>query len=106
MSENTKSRIESHVTDNTIFLYMKGTPDAPACGFSHEVTMALSQLEAKYASFNVLEDGEIREGIKEFANWPFIPQLYIQGKFIGGRDIVMELYKKGELKDMVANALS
>ena len=99
-----QNQIQSHVTDNPIFLYLKGTPEAPACGFSHEVVMALSQLDAKYGSFNVLENNDVRQGIKEFADWPFIPQLYIDGKFIGGRDIVMELYKKGELKDLVANA--
>ena len=97
MEENIRQKIEDHVKTNPIFLYMKGTPEAPACGFSHEVIVALKQCGAKFHSFNVLEDWDIREGIKEYANWPFIPQLYINGEFIGGRDIVMEMYRKGDL---------
>lgn len=99
MEENKiQDQISQHVNSNQIFLYMKGTPEAPACGFSHEVILALRQCGAEFKSFNVLEDWDVREGIKEYANWPFIPQLYVEGKFVGGRDIVMEMHRKGELK--------
>ena len=101
MEENIQSKIKNQVTESPVFLYMKGTPAAPACGFSHEVILTLAKHKVKFDSFNVLEDWDVREGIKEFANWPFIPQLYVDGKFIGGRDIILELEKKGELAKIV-----
>jgi len=97
MEANIKEKIQGHVSDNPVFLYMKGTPSTPACGFSHEVILTLNKHNVKFNSFNVLEDWDVREGIKEFASWPFIPQLYVDGKFIGGRDIILALEKKGEL---------
>ena len=105
MSEqNIQATIDNQVKSNRIFLYMKGTPDAPACGFSHEVIHALKQLDAEFETFNVLEDWDVRQGIKDYANWPFIPQLYIDSKFIGGRDIVMKMHRAGELKPLVSPA--
>ncbi len=102
MSEAIQSQIKEQVSNTPIFLYMKGTPEAPACGFSHEVVHTLQQHNAQFGSFNVLENWDIREGIKTFANWPFIPQLYVNGKFVGGRDIIMDLQKKGELESLLS----
>lgn len=89
--------IQSDITNNEVFLYMKGTPEAPMCGFSAQVVQVLKAHGIRYGSRNVLEDWDIREGIKKFANWPTIPQLYVKGKFIGGCDIVAEMHRKGEL---------
>ena len=102
MSEqDIQATIDNHVKSNRIFLYMKGTPEAPACGFSHEVVQALKQLNVSFESFNVLESWDVRKGIKEYAKWPFIPQLYVDSKFIGGRDIVMKMHRAGELQPLV-----
>ena len=102
MSEqDIQATIDNHVKSNRIFLYMKGTPEAPACGFSHEVVQALKQLNVSFESFNVLESWDVRQGIKEYAKWPFIPQLYVDSKFIGGRDIVMKMHRAGELQPLV-----
>jgi monothiol glutaredoxin len=99
---DTNERIRRQVADNPIVLYMKGTPDAPMCGFS---ATAVQILEAcgveEVATVNVLEDPEIRQGIKEFSNWPTIPQLYVNGEFVGGADILREMYQSGELKTML-----
>ncbi len=97
MDENTKNTIKNHIDTNEICLFMKGTPDAPQCGFSMAVTNMLKLLEVNFHSVNVLEDQNIREGIKAFSDWPTIPQLYIQKEFIGGCDIVKEMYESGEL---------
>ncbi|TGK13865.1 Grx4 family monothiol glutaredoxin [Leptospira fluminis] len=98
MDQTLKEKIEGLIGSKKIFLFMKGTPEAPMCGFSAGVTNVLRSLGADYGSFNVLSDQTVREGIKEFANWPTIPQLYIEGEFIGGHDIVVELAKTGELQ--------
>jgi monothiol glutaredoxin len=93
----TNEKIESLIKENEVCLFMKGTPDAPQCGFSMAVTNMLKLLEVNFHSVNVLEDQNIREGIKTFSDWPTIPQLYIQKEFIGGCDIVKEMYESGEL---------
>lgn len=97
---NIEEKIKKEITDNKIVLYMKGTPVAPQCGFSAMVAQCLDQLGVQYHVVNVLDDVEIRQGIKKFANWPTIPQLYINGKFIGGCDITKELFESGELKKL------
>ena len=98
MDDSIKNLIQSHIDNNEVCLFMKGTPDAPQCGFSMAVTNMLKILEVNYKSINVLEDQNIREGIKVFSDWPTIPQLYIKKEFIGGCDIVKEMYENGELK--------
>jgi monothiol glutaredoxin len=97
-----QDKIRQQVESNPIILYMKGTPDFPQCGFSGRATQLLKACGAKFASVNVLADPEIREGIKQYGNWPTIPQLYINGELIGGSDIMAELYQKGELQKLVA----
>ncbi len=100
---DTNERIRQQLTTNSVVLYMKGTPDAPMCGFS---AAAVQILEAcgveEVATVNVLEDAEVRQGIKEFSNWPTIPQLYVNGEFVGGSDIMREMYESGELKKLFA----
>ena len=103
MDENTKNLIQGHIDSNEVCLFMKGTPDAPQCGFSMAVTNMLKILEVKFQSVNVLEDQSIREGIKVFSDWPTIPQLYIKKEFVGGCDIVKEMYENGELKKILDN---
>ena len=94
--------IKEQVSKNRIVLYMKGTPDFPQCGFSANVVNMLRACGLnEFSSVNVLEDPEIRQGIKEYANWPTIPQLYVNGEFVGGSDIVTEMYKSGELQKML-----
>ena len=100
MDDNTKSLIQTHIDSNEVCLFMKGTPDAPQCGFSMAVTNMLKLLEVNFQSVNVLEDQNIREGIKTFSDWPTIPQLYIQKEFVGGCDIVKEMYESGELSKL------
>jgi monothiol glutaredoxin len=95
--------IKEQVTQNRVMLYMKGTPDFPQCGFSANVVNMLRACGvSKFSSVNVLEDPEVRQGIKEYANWPTIPQLYVNGEFIGGCDIVREMYASGELQKVLA----
>ncbi|MDC3226017.1 Grx4 family monothiol glutaredoxin [Candidatus Pelagibacter sp.] len=101
MDENTKNTIQNHIDNNDICLFMKGTPDAPQCGFSMAVINMLKLLEVNFQSVNVLEDQSIREGIKVFSDWPTIPQLYIKKEFVGGCDIVKEMYENGELKKIL-----
>jgi monothiol glutaredoxin len=96
------ARIESDVRSHPVVLYMKGTPVFPQCGFSAQVVQVLSQLGVKFQSFDVLSDDSLRQGIKEFSNWPTIPQLYVQGEFVGGCDIVREMYQSGELAALLA----
>ena len=94
-------RIKGVIAGDDVVLFMKGVPAAPQCGFSAAVVEVLSQLNVPFKSVNVLADGEIREGIKAFSDWPTIPQLYVKGEFIGGCDIVREMYQSGELKAML-----
>ena len=93
-----KSKIEQMIKENEVCLFMKGVPDAPQCGFSMAVTNVLKHLNVKFKGVNVLESEELRQGIKDFSDWPTIPQLYVKGEFIGGCDIVKEMFEKGELK--------
>ncbi len=99
--EQVFERIKQDIKDNDIVLYMKGTKIFPQCGFSALVANVLNTLEVDYISVNVLEDEDIRQGIKDFSNWPTIPQLYIKGEFIGGCDIIKELFESGELQDIL-----
>lgn len=99
-----QERIRQQVGDNAVLLYMKGTPDFPQCGFSARAVAALNACGAPFAFVNVLEDQEVREGIKQFSNWPTIPQLYVKGELVGGSDIVAEMYESGELKTLLAEA--
>ena len=101
MDETTKNTIQDHIDNNEVCLFMKGTPDAPQCGFSMAVTNMLKLLELNFHSVNVLEDQKIREGIKVYSDWPTIPQLYIKKEFVGGCDIVKEMYENGELKKVL-----
>ena len=97
-----QERIRKQVTDNKVVLYMKGTPEAPQCGFSATAVQILEACGAEdVATVNVLADAEIRQGIKEFANWPTIPQLYVNGEFVGGADIMREMYENGELEKVL-----
>ena len=96
-----KTRIDNEIGSEQVVLFMKGTPVFPQCGFSSVVAQILNYLEVDYASVNVLEDMEIRDGIKQFSNWPTIPQLYVKGEFIGGCDIVKEMFEQGELKPLL-----
>ncbi len=97
MSNPTHDRIQADITENPVVLFMKGTPVFPQCGFSARVVQILSHMGVPFKGVNVLEDMEIREGIKSFTNWPTIPQLYVSGEFVGGCDIVMEMFQSGEL---------
>ena len=98
MNDDIKNMIQSEIDNNEVCLFMKGTPDAPQCGFSMAVSNMLKILEVKFKGINVLENQELREGIKVFSDWPTIPQLYIKKEFVGGCDIVKEMYENGELK--------
>jgi monothiol glutaredoxin len=102
MSEETKKKIEALIQENNVMLFMKGNKLMPMCGFSGATVQCLEQVGATYETFNVLEDPEIREGIKEFSNWPTIPQLYVNGEFIGGCDIVRDMYSTGDLAKLIA----
>ncbi|MBS7792574.1 Grx4 family monothiol glutaredoxin [Roseococcus sp. SDR] len=101
MSDDVTARIEADIKGNPVVLYMKGTPVFPQCGFSARVVQILSHVGVPFKGVNVLEDMEIREGIKAYTNWPTIPQLYVQGEFVGGCDIVMEMFQSGELQAML-----
>ena len=98
MDDQTKTIIQNHIDSNDVCLFMKGTPDAPQCGFSMAVSNILKLLEVNYKGINVLESQNMREGIKIFSDWPTIPQLYIKKEFVGGCDIIKEMYERGELK--------
>ena len=100
MEQETKDLINNEIINNEVCLFMKGTPDAPQCGFSMAVTNMLKLLEVNFQSVNVLEDQKIREGIKVFSDWPTIPQLYLKKEFVGGCDIVKEMYESGELSKL------
>ena len=98
-----QDRIKEQVTQNRVVLYMKGTPQFPQCGFSATVAEVLKRCGVTdYASFNVLQDDALRQGIKDYSNWPTIPQLYVDGEFVGGCDIVREMYQSGELQEILA----
>ena len=101
MDDNTKNLIQNHIDSNEVCLFMKGTPDAPQCGFSMAVSNMLKILEVNFQGVNVLEDQNVREGIKTFSDWPTIPQLYIKKEFVGGCDIVKEMYESGELAKLL-----
>lgn len=103
MNEETRQRIDNDVKNNKIFLYMKGTPDMPMCGFSSQAVNLLQHYNAEFKSSNVLEDDEIRAGIKEYSDWPTIPQLYVNGEFIGGCDIITEMHTNGELEQLLSS---
>ena len=94
-------RIQSEITDNPVMLYMKGSAMFPQCGFSARVVQILSHLGAPFKTANVLEDPELREGVKQFSNWPTIPQLYVNGEFVGGCDIITEMFQSGELEALL-----
>jgi monothiol glutaredoxin len=96
-------RIKDDISTNDVVLFMKGTPVFPMCGFSAAVVQVLSHMGVKFKGVNVLDDPSIRQGIKEFSDWPTIPQLYVKGEFIGGCDIVREMYQSGELQDLFQN---
>ena len=100
MDQQTNDLIKKEIDNNEICLFMKGTPDAPQCGFSMAVSNMLKILEVKFKGVNVLENENLRQGIKEFSDWPTIPQLYIKKEFVGGCDIVKEMYENGELKQL------
>lgn len=99
-----QSKIKETVTSNHVVLYMKGSPKFPQCGFSNLATQILDACGAKYMAIDVLQDPAIREGIKQYANWPTIPQLYINGEFIGGADIIRAMYDSGELQTLLTQA--
>ena len=98
MDENIKNKINELIENNDVCLFMKGTPDAPQCGFSMAVSNILKILEVNFRGVNVLESQDLRDGIKKFSDWPTIPQLYIKKEFVGGCDIIKEMYENGELK--------
>jgi monothiol glutaredoxin len=102
MTDTAHARIADLVTTNNVVLFMKGTPLFPQCGFSSKAISILDHLNVEYATVDVLQDMEIRQGIKEYSDWPTIPQLYVKGEFLGGSDIMMEMYEAGELQDALA----
>jgi len=102
MADTISERIQGDITKNDVMLYMKGTPMFPQCGFSARVVQILSHIGVPFGSANVLEEQELREGIKEFSQWPTVPQLYVKGEFVGGCDIVTEMFQSGELETLMA----
>lgn len=106
MTPEVKQRIDDLVQNNKIMVFMKGNKLMPQCGFSNNVVQILNMLGVPYETFDVLSDYEIRDGVKQYSSWPTIPQVYINGEFIGGSDIMIELYQKGELQQMVEVALA
>ena len=101
---NVQDRIREQLSGDKIVLYMKGTPQFPQCGFSAKAAQMLGACGAKYASYDILSDPEMRQGLKEYSNWPTFPQLYVNGELVGGCDIMTELFQKGELQKLVAKA--
>jgi len=106
MTPEVKEKIDNLVTKNKIMVFMKGTKLMPQCGFSNNVVQILNTLGVPFETLDILDDPEIRQGIKEYSNWPTIPQVYVDGKFVGGSDILIEMYQKGELKQIVEIALA
>ena len=103
MTDNINEAIDSEVKANDVVLFMKGTPQFPQCGFSGQVVQILDYLGVAYKGINVLENDELRHGIKAYTNWPTIPQLYVKGEFVGGCDIIREMFQSGELKQVLAD---
>ncbi len=103
MTDDTQARIQQLVDSNKVLLFMKGSPLFPQCGFSSRAIAILNHLGAEFESVDVLQDQGIRQGIKEFSDWPTIPQLYVKGEFVGGSDIMMEMYESGELAQLLAD---
>ncbi len=101
-----QEKIKQQIEQNDIILYMKGTPQFPQCGFSARAVSLLKSCDVAFAAINVLDDAEIRQGIKEFSKWPTIPQLYIKGQFVGGSDIMTEMFESGELQTLVKEKIS
>ena len=101
MDKNTNDKIKKEINENEVCLFMKGTPEVPQCGFSLAISNMLKHLEIKFKGINVLESVDLRQGIKEYSNWPTIPQLYIKQEFIGGCDIVKEMFEKSELQEIL-----
>jgi len=106
MTENIREKIRSQIESNDIIIYMKGTPDVPMCGFSAQIVNIFKFYKIPFETVDVLEDPEIRQGIKDHSNWPTIPQVYIKGNFIGGCDICVDLHEKGELEKIARAAVS
>ena len=100
---NVEENIKNLINNNDICLFMKGSPDAPECGFSMAISNVLKHLDVKFLGVNVLKDDKLRQGIKDFSDWPTIPQLYVKGEFIGGCDIVKKMFEEGELKKLLQN---
>ena len=98
-----KNEIKNMIEKNDVCLFMKGVPESPQCGFSMAISNILKHLDVKFEGINVLENEALRQGIKEFSDWPTIPQLYVKGEFVGGCDIVKEMFEKGELKELLKN---
>ena len=101
MENSVKEKIENLINESEVMLFMKGTPEMPQCGFSAAVVGVLNHLGVNYKTSNVLQDEEIREGIKEYSDWPTIPQVYLKGEFLGGSDILIEMYNSGTLKEKI-----
>ncbi len=106
MDSNTRERIQSLIQNNQIMVFMKGTKLMPQCGFSNNVVQILNSLGMSFETFDVLSDMEIRQGIKDYSNWPTIPQVYVKGEFLGGSDILIEMYNSGELREKLEIALA
>ena len=101
LNDEVKKKIENNIKENDVCLFMKGTPEVPQCGFSMAVSNVLKHLDVKFTGINVLDDSSLRDGIKTFSDWPTIPQLYIKGEFVGGCDIIKEMFEKGELQEVL-----
>ncbi|WP_036918300.1 MULTISPECIES: Grx4 family monothiol glutaredoxin [unclassified Prochlorococcus] len=106
MNMDTPSRIEELINSNPVMVFMKGNKLMPQCGFSNNVVQILTSLGIQFETFDVLSDSEIRQGIKEYSNWPTIPQVYLKGEFLGGSDILIEMYNSGELREKIEIALA
>lgn len=106
MTQSVKERIENLIKEHKILIFMKGSKLMPQCGFSKNVVQIMNSLEVPYETVDILQDNELRQGIKEYSNWPTIPQIYINGEFIGGSDIAIELYQNNELQEIVEVALA
>ena len=100
--EKALNKIKEEIKQNDVCLFMKGTPEVPQCGFSLAVSNVLKHLEIKFKGVNVLDDPEVRQGVKEFSEWPTIPQLYVKGEFVGGCDIIKEMFENGDLKNLLS----
>ena len=106
MTDPVQQQIQTIVTDNPVVLFMKGTPEFPQCGFSGRTAQILQNLDVRFASVDVLADDAVRQGIKQFSDWPTVPQLYVKGEFIGGCDIVTEMFESGELGELLKGVKS